>query len=243
MNLREFVTEHVRQDETTALAVQDNSAPFNGQWYNDGGHALRTENDWVLAYEHHGKTFVPGLLDHIARHDPAAVLHGVAGARGIIDRHFNDGTGYDAMACRGCPTSETDGDYTIDHIDECPELQDLAWRWHDHPDWDPRWCPHYKSHLVEETEHADYGRVYVKACTHCNAALGREYEADMLRRAALEALGLDRNASVIAISMGAETLTVELRTGRDLDIDVRELTAQQRNAIESYLSRFPGETR
>lgn len=249
MNLREFVIKHVGQDErvaeTAAKRCGCHSATPSWSFNDDeqGGRIAiggdQHTNEKRALTRRWNKHYVD-MFDarHIARHDPARVLRGVAGSRGVIDRHFYDGTGHGAMACRGCPTSETDGDYTIDHIDECPELQDLAWRWHDDPDWDPRWCSHYETRLVEETTHEDLGTVFMKTCTHCGAGLGRQYMSHMVARDVLEAFGLDARTGVVtAVSMGAETVTLELSSGRECDYDVRDLTDQQRAAIAAYLNQ------
>jgi hypothetical protein len=79
-----FLRKEIALDERIALAVQDNSAPFDGQWKVDG-EALRTYNDWVLAYRQDGKPFRPGVLDHIAHFDPARQLREVKAKRAIID--------------------------------------------------------------------------------------------------------------------------------------------------------------
>ena len=39
----------VETDKAAALAVRDNSAPWDGQWQARGRHALETYNGWVLA--------------------------------------------------------------------------------------------------------------------------------------------------------------------------------------------------
>lgn len=72
------------EDERIALAVEDNSPPWRGQWKADGNHALRTYNDWVLAHRN-GDEFIPGLVQHWVRHDPATVLREVAGKRQLLD--------------------------------------------------------------------------------------------------------------------------------------------------------------
>ncbi|MCZ7376532.1 DUF6221 family protein [Micromonospora sp. WMMC250] len=72
-------------DERVARAVEDRSAPWDGQWVNDGGGALRTYNGWVLVHNA-GQLITRGLLDHIARHDPARVLAEVDAKRRILDR-------------------------------------------------------------------------------------------------------------------------------------------------------------
>lgn len=132
VEIRDFLAARLDEDEATAKAVEDNSAPFNGQWYNDGGHALRTRNDWVLAYEHHGRKFRPGLLDHLARHDPARVLREVAAKRQIME--FAEKV--DALA-------ET----VFQEFSNYPEadgaalLKLLALTYADHPDYNPEWSP------------------------------------------------------------------------------------------------------
>jgi hypothetical protein len=225
MNLREFVLKRLDADERTAHEAAE--AIGNGEW---GSGPLEVRSARLTLVAH---TVVP---DHIARHDPARVLRAVKGARNIASRHTNDPTSrYDALACIGCPTNETDGGYTIDNIDECPELQDLAWRWHLEEGWNPKWCPHYDTDLIEETAHDDRGPVYLKNCTHCGAGLGREYSADWIKRTALHALGLNPHAGVHEIIMGAETLTIELTTG-DYDFPVRDLTTIQRGLITAYLN-------
>lgn len=70
----ERIRTRVAEDQRIANAVDDNSAPFTGQWKNDGNHALQTYNGWVLAYRADGREWRPGVLDHIVRHDPAHVL-------------------------------------------------------------------------------------------------------------------------------------------------------------------------
>lgn len=176
MTIRDFIASRLDEDEAAARAVQDNSAPFDGQWKNDDNHALRTENDWVLTYGHHGRPMAPGLLDHIARHDPKRVLLDVAAARDVLARHFNDSTSrFDAMACIGCP-GDRDGGYTVEHVNDCPELQALAWRWSDHSDWSLKWCPHLEGRReVEVTEVQDARYCYTNACTRCGSGDGWHY--------------------------------------------------------------------
>lgn len=74
------------EDERVAQAVEDRSEPWPGQWQNDDGYALRTRNGWVLAHNQ-GKPYAPGLVDHIARHDPARALAEVDAKRKILDLH------------------------------------------------------------------------------------------------------------------------------------------------------------
>lgn len=88
-----FLSAHLDEDERGARAVHDNSAPFDGQWTYVGGPEyggdveLQTDNGRSLAVLPGGRTFKPGLLPHIVRHDPARVLADVAAKRGILDLH------------------------------------------------------------------------------------------------------------------------------------------------------------
>lgn len=40
------------EEDAVALAVPASGAPWHDQWVNGNGHALRTVNDHVLAYDH-----------------------------------------------------------------------------------------------------------------------------------------------------------------------------------------------
>lgn len=126
VSIVEFVEARLADDEATARAVQDNSAPFNGQWYNDEGHALRTANDWVLAYEHHGKTFAPGLLDHIARHDPARGLREIQAKRAVLDVYTLAHESHDVLG---------DGFVALDKA-----VRALAAIWSDHDEYRAEWA-------------------------------------------------------------------------------------------------------
>jgi Family of unknown function (DUF6221) len=119
-----FVRARLDEDEAAARAVEDNSEPWPGQWEADGNYALRTHNGWVLATAGTpGGEFRPGVLAHIARHDPARALRDVAADRLILAVYVlqNEDPGYlkglkYAIACR-------------------------AERFSDHPDYRPEWRP------------------------------------------------------------------------------------------------------
>lgn len=163
--------------------------------------------------------------------------------RSVLARHTNDPTSkYDPLACIGCPTSEIDGGYTVDDIADCPELQDLAWRWHTAEGWELAWCPHYETALIEQTTLTNRGRVYMVTCTHCGNGLGTKYEIDILKRAALEALGVDPSRGIVRFMMGAERISLELTDGRDIEFEVADLTPEQRTAFEAYATH-PGAAR
>lgn len=73
--------------ETIANAVQDNSAPWDGQWKSQRGQVVRTLNDWVLVYGTEAKPLRRGFVEHVAANDPATVLRRCAADRRIIGRH------------------------------------------------------------------------------------------------------------------------------------------------------------
>ena len=127
-----FVSARLDEDEAVARAVQDSSEPWPGQWEAaDENYALRTHNGWVLATAGTpGGEFRPGVLAHLARHDPASALRDTAAKRKIVrrcaarmnemDRYPNGLVSPRALLARQV-------------------LTDLAAAWDDHPDYDPGW--------------------------------------------------------------------------------------------------------
>ncbi|RPE34931.1 DUF6221 family protein [Kitasatospora cineracea] len=89
-----FLRARLAEDEQVARAVDDNSAPWDGQWAADGRDVLRTINGHVLARATattDGRNLPiplkPGLTEHWARHDPARVLAEVDAKRRIIAQY------------------------------------------------------------------------------------------------------------------------------------------------------------
>jgi hypothetical protein len=80
-----FLRARLAEDEQVARAVEDNSAPWEGEWVNDDNRAIRTYNGWVLTFQRPPNTFCPGFGDHVARFDPARALAEVAAKRRILD--------------------------------------------------------------------------------------------------------------------------------------------------------------
>jgi hypothetical protein len=114
-------------DEATARAVKDNSAPWDGQWKADGPDRLRTYNDWVLFYGH-THPLAPGLVDHVALHDPRRVLADVDAKRRIIDVHV------DQRECERCAWFD-------DEHYPCETLQLLGLPYADRAGYDESWRP------------------------------------------------------------------------------------------------------
>lgn len=140
-----FITARLDEDERLARAVEDNSAPWVGQWKVDGEHALRTYNDWVLA-SHFPEPFRPGFLTHVARHDPARVLRGVEAKRQILNKvaAWQHQRLYD-------DTDENAGPYSCSrdgHTCECGVLEQqldvlrpTASEWSTHESYREEWKP------------------------------------------------------------------------------------------------------
>lgn len=83
MTITDFLTARLDEEESALRAIQDNSEPWRGEWAGDEANfALRTRNGWSLARAVTVEAgFPPGVLAHIARHDPARVLREVAAKR------------------------------------------------------------------------------------------------------------------------------------------------------------------
>ena len=122
--LTAFLAARLDEDEAAAHAVEDNSEPRPGQWEADGNDALRTHNGWVLATAGTpGGEFRPGVLAHLARHDPARVLREVQAGRAIM-RYYGTPLGFPGE--KGVPG---------------PAMRALAAVYSDHPDYRPEWKP------------------------------------------------------------------------------------------------------
>lgn len=162
--LTEFLA--ARLDEDEAAAREASQAIGSGEW----GHGQRQVRSVTL-------TLVAETAAdrHIARHDPARVLREVAAKRRVLERHSPvDMLG--ALYCDGCPTDE-DG-YHGYKLSDCPELQNLAFIWNEHEDWDPRWCPHVEGrHEADVTEVPPARGCYTNACNRCGQGDGWHYRS------------------------------------------------------------------
>lgn len=136
MRFLNFLAARLDEDEQVAWAVQDNSSPWTGQWQAEGDAALRTYNGHVLAYRPDGSPFKPGVLAHMARHDPARALREVEAKRKIMKRHFRrrlpdwDREGQVGFECAQCLNEFP-----------CLTLQLLAEPYSGHADYQPEWRP------------------------------------------------------------------------------------------------------
>lgn len=104
----------IKETERIAHAVEDNSAPWDGQWKSDHGRAVRTYNDWVLVYPHGDNAPLrPGLAEHIAHNDLATVLRRCAADRRILELHQQveaDLSPHSSDKPTGCVTCHNDPD-------------------------------------------------------------------------------------------------------------------------------------
>jgi hypothetical protein len=132
MDLHAWITQQVDRVEEIARAVEDRSAPWDGQWMADGNSAVRTANGHVLFYRHDSAPLKPGLAHHVALNDPAAVLRRCEADRRILARHRLDpdsvGSPTFATACDGCRSEwvQDDCEPLTANINDCPELLDLG---------------------------------------------------------------------------------------------------------------------
>jgi uncharacterized protein DUF6221 len=143
MPLAEFLAARLDEDEAVAKAVRDGSAPWEGQWQLRDRLALETRNGWVIAVspglhmnlDLAAREFAPGVVEHIARHDPARVLREVEAKRAILARYED------------CLIRMEDPEYpnavARDQAREYEDfvLPDLASAWAGHPDYDEAWAP------------------------------------------------------------------------------------------------------
>jgi uncharacterized protein DUF6221 len=93
-----WLGEQLDADERIARAVEDRSAPFDGQWIADGNSAVRTLNGHVLFYRHDSGPLKLGLVDHVVAHDPSRVLRETAAKRQLLDDYVSAQEIVDATA-------------------------------------------------------------------------------------------------------------------------------------------------
>jgi hypothetical protein len=139
LNIVDFIRARLDEVERVARAVEDRSAPWDGQWKNDSDHALRTQNGWVLAHNG-GKPYAPGLLDHIALHDPASALRRVAADRRIVER-CAEVIGNQDLSDYDRPGSLKDTATPLAVFLAVETLRDLALPYADHPDYREEFRP------------------------------------------------------------------------------------------------------
>jgi hypothetical protein len=140
VDLTAFLRARLDEDEQVALAIEDGSAPWAGQWVPDGPHALRTRNGHVLAHSTvttDGRNLPldlkPGTVEHWARHDPKRVLAEVDAKRKIVDQAEQAAEEYED------DTFDTQRSTTALTLESVLHL--LALPYANHPDYRPEWAP------------------------------------------------------------------------------------------------------
>lgn len=136
MTIGEFLSARLDEDEAAAKATSVVSVESR---YKSGANLLPA---------------VARLLFH-RRFDPEHVLADVAAKRRVMARHRpatgNEPGWYSYVgSCIGCGTEGEFADPRTRHIDDCPELRDLAAPNAGHPDYNPSW-------RVPTTEENDHG--------------------------------------------------------------------------------------
>ncbi|MGW3428902.1 DUF6221 family protein [Streptomyces melanosporofaciens] len=125
-----WLGEQLDEDERIARAVEDRSAPWDGQWMADGNSAVRTYNGHVLFYRHGSGPLKPGLTDHVAEWDPARVLREIDAKRNILEEHRPSELA--VYAPHGCPMC---------HKWPCPTIRWMASVYADRPGYHNEWRP------------------------------------------------------------------------------------------------------
>lgn len=184
--LIEFLTARLAEDEATARAATA------GPWrYNPGKHYRR---EWTVEFEESvfaGPTgdsatsiALTGESDdlqsmadaaHIAHHDPARVLREVAAKRRIMERHSRYDGSKHLDYCAGCSSGDDSG-YPDVALEDCPELQDMAFIWNENEDWSIAWCPHVEGRYATPVLELPPARgCYTNACNRCGQGDGWHY--------------------------------------------------------------------
>jgi hypothetical protein len=140
-----FLKARLDEDAAAARAVNDHSEPWTGQWEPREQHALQTHNGWVLAVANaHGGDFAPGVVEHIARYDPARVLREVQAKRAILAVHApregGDGAGAEIQVCQTCSWDGNAGDVEGDPY-PCETIRIELAIYRDRPGYRQEWKP------------------------------------------------------------------------------------------------------
>ncbi|MCX5253673.1 DUF6221 family protein [Streptomyces canus] len=135
---RRWISDQLDEDERITRAVEDRSAPWDGQWMADGNSAVRTVNGHVLFYRHDSGPLKPGLADHVAEWDPARVLREIEAKRQMVRKiHVHhrapewdepEALGFQCRQCR-------DGRFP------CQTLRLIAYPYSDRPGYQEAWRP------------------------------------------------------------------------------------------------------
>ncbi len=148
-DLIEFLTARLDEDEAVAkAAIELAPLPWQRSYGEDGDarwlDILGGEGTSVVETESGANGPSLDVAEHIARHDPARVLREVEAGRRILARHRPNPQWADivalADACMGCGVTGPYDDPNTEHMDQCPELRDLASAYAGHGDYRADWA-------------------------------------------------------------------------------------------------------
>jgi hypothetical protein len=114
-DLHRWINQQIDQREDLAKRAAHYGRP---DWPQPCTAAVDTGEDWPITTE------AGPIAEHIAMHDPAAVLRRSAADRKILEHHAPNTYGIDIHACTGCGSD--DYGWNVDHTNDCPTLQALA---------------------------------------------------------------------------------------------------------------------
>jgi hypothetical protein len=125
-DLHDWITQQI----TLAVAVAEEAADGAGSAHWRAAETASCDCCVHLRTEDGGLLCTPDsrYADHMAAHDPAAVLRRCEADRRILTRHRLNPDAYwsEAAACHGCGTFGDCDDPVTDNLNDCPELLDLA---------------------------------------------------------------------------------------------------------------------
>lgn len=139
-DLAAFLLARIAEDEQRARAVQDNSAPWGGQWEAHGDYGVRTYNGWAVVYGHGDTPLRPGVAAYIAHWDPDRVLAECEAKRRTVEWCVEvigdrDLTSYGRFGCL------RDERWALAVTLAMETMQLLSAPHADHPDYRPEWRP------------------------------------------------------------------------------------------------------
>lgn len=179
-DLPAFITERLDEAEEAIKAIR---RPYRLYIYDDGTITEPEKYEFPDDQDGEYKQWADGADYLRNRHqgyavlyDPDQALREVAAKRRVLDRHTPTKVAT-TVYCDGCP-GDADGFPDVE-LNDCPELQDLAYIWNDHEDWNPRWCPHVEGrHEAAVPELPPARGAYTNACNRCGTGDGWHYRKD-----------------------------------------------------------------
>jgi hypothetical protein len=166
-----FLRARLQEDEDTAQAAAraaENGYNSEPPWEFDGDEMVSADGRGILTgpwgIEHE-------IARHVERFQPARVLREVEAKRRVMERHcLSDATKFTAYCAGG--HYDSDG-YPEVELQDCPELQDMAFIWNDHEDWSNAWCPHVEGrHRAAVTNSRAAEGTWTNECNRCGEGDG-----------------------------------------------------------------------